>query len=164
MLKEKAEVILGATYQDDVTKFMGIAAAHIQYYNGMFQVYVVPECENNDKFPDGRYLDYQRLTRIGDKQVIVGGVLPEKCFSMGDEVKDTINGFVGIVTARETHLNKCVSYLVEPKKADGIPDQKNFPWIDIDRLELEKAAVVKTEKRNTGSIRANIPLNTSRKI
>lgn len=57
---------------------------------------------------------------------------------MGDEVRDTITGFTGIVTARIEYITGCAQVAIQPAvKADGaLPDGKYF---DIDRIEIVTA-------------------------
>ncbi len=54
---------------------------------------------------------------------------------LNEKVRDTINGFKGVVTARTEYMYGCVRLLVEPDelKADG--DIRESQWIDEQRLE-----------------------------
>ena len=60
---------------------------------------------------------------------------------LGDEVKDKVSGFQGIVIAKTKWLSGCNTALVEPPmKSDGTkPDNHTF---DIPRLEVVKSAKV----------------------
>lgn len=64
--------------------------------------------------------------------------------SLGDQVKDKVTGFKGIVTATTLFLNGCVRCAVQPPMGkDGkIPDSQYF---DEPQLEILKKAKVKAE-------------------
>jgi len=60
-------------------------------------------------------------------------------FNVGDELKDTITGFAGIVMARTEWLNGCLRYQLQPKKLkDGkMQDEAVF---DEQQLVMVKPA------------------------
>lgn len=63
-------------------------------------------------------------------------------FGQGDELKDKVTGFRGVVVARVDWLNGCKRYCLQPTKLkdDGSrQDEVNF---DEEQLELVKAAKV----------------------
>lgn len=68
----------------------------------------------------------------------------------GDEAKDRITGFRGIVVARTEWLNKCVRISIQPRELrEGKPIESQT--FDEEQIELIKPAVVKTTKpRQTG--------------
>ena len=56
---------------------------------------------------------------------------------LGDEVKDGITGFRGIVTCISQWLNGCVRCAVQPQKLEkGVPIGEK--WIDVAQLEIIK--------------------------
>jgi hypothetical protein len=59
-------------------------------------------------------------------------------FNLGDEVKDSITGFSGIITARTQFLNGCIRYGITCTKLnkDGIPLESEY--FDEQQLELVK--------------------------
>lgn len=63
----------------------------------------------------------------------------KKIIELGSEVKDTVTGFRGVVTARAIHLNGCDRYWVQPpvKKVGEYPEGT---WIDVSTLKVTKAA------------------------
>lgn len=64
-------------------------------------------------------------------------------FNLGDRVKDSVTGFVGIVTGRGDHLSGCDTYGVQCELLkDGLP--QDMKWFDDPRLELEQASVLKS--------------------
>lgn len=66
---------------------------------------------------------------------------------MGDEVRDEVTGFGGVVTGYARYLTGCAQVLVQPKVKEG-GDWQEGRWFDVDRLTLAKSAahvhVVKT--------------------
>lgn len=73
---------------------------------------------------------------------------PEFKFGLGDEVKDEITGFKGIITCRTQWLNNCNTYGVQlTKLKDG--ETRKREGFDEPQLELVKAKVHK-ESRKTG--------------
>lgn len=70
-------------------------------------------------------------------------------FNFGDEVKELITGFSGIVDARYSYMNGCVRYSVKPRKLkDGVP--QDAVVFDQEQLTLVKVAAVKMPSRPTG--------------
>ena len=68
--------------------------------------------------------------------------------SLGDEVKDIITGFAGVVTCRSQWLHNCNTYGVKSKELkDGKPmDLQQF---DEPQLKIIEKKTIK-EKRDTG--------------
>lgn len=52
---------LGKTATDKATGFTGIITAIVYYISGCTQYCILPKCGTDGKFPDGTYIDYQRL-------------------------------------------------------------------------------------------------------
>jgi hypothetical protein len=73
--------------------------------------------------------------------------------NLGDEVKDIVTGFTGIVTAKTEWLNKCVRIHVTPQKLhEGKPIESQV--FDLEQLEvLKKKAVVIEKEIPTGGDR-----------
>jgi hypothetical protein len=67
-------------------------------------------------------------------------------FAMGDEVKDIISGFKGIVVTRVEWFNGCIRYNVQPQrlKLEGGPD--DTITFDEQSLKLVKSKKIKTER------------------
>lgn len=64
-------------------------------------------------------------------------------FNLGDEVKDEITGFKGIVICRSQWINNCNTYSVQSKSLkDGIPQKSQY--FDEPQLELLKAKQVES--------------------
>lgn len=70
-------------------------------------------------------------------------------FKFGQEVKDKITGFKGIVIGHCSYINGCEQYLVQPKsrKSDSKPDGH---WLDVDRLIIvgNKIIYIKEKKHD----------------
>lgn len=69
---------LGNLVRDAVTGFEGIATAEVNYLSGCKQFCVVPK-STDGKMPEGQYIDYQRLTVVGEGVALpstdAGGVM-----------------------------------------------------------------------------------------
>lgn len=59
---------------------------------------------------------------------------------LGDKVKDTVTGFVGIATAKIEFLNGCVQFHVRPTMAKPKKNETSkYPegtYIDVEQLEV----------------------------
>lgn len=78
-------------------------------------------------------------------------------FQFGQEVKDKITGFKGIVTGKCSYITGCEQYLVQPKSK--VSDKKpEAIWFDIDRLEVigKKIIKIKEEKHNGSDLEAPV--------
>jgi len=54
---------------------------------------------------------------------------------LGDEVKDKITDFKGIVTVKSTYLNGCVRVAIQPKELkDGKPIDAHY--FDVEQVEV----------------------------
>jgi len=72
---------------------------------------------------------------------------PDFKFDLGDEVRDIVTGFSGIIVSRSQWIHNCNTYGVKSKELkDGIPMANQ--WFDEPALEVIKKKVVK-EKRDT---------------
>ena len=58
---------------------------------------------------------------------------------LGDEVKDSLTGFIGVATGRADYLTGCARIQVEAREAEagGKPGEH---WFDEQRLEIVKRA------------------------
>jgi hypothetical protein len=57
-------------------------------------------------------------------------------FALGDQVKDTITDFKGVIVARTEWMNKCVRYAVQPREMHEhkIVEDK---WFDEEQIVLQ---------------------------
>lgn len=59
-----------------------------------------------------------------------------KKLELGQEAKDIITGFQGLLTGKATYITGCDQYLVSPKCEDDKNHAKSDPvWFDDGRLE-----------------------------
>jgi hypothetical protein len=74
---------------------------------------------------------------------------------LGSEVKSTVSGFTGIVTARSEHLNGCNRYWVAPKvgKDGKMPEGC---WLDEGELENTKATVLQRGRTDRGGFPSRV--------
>ncbi len=66
-------------------------------------------------------------------------------FNLGDEAKDKITGFQGILTGYAEYLTGCNQYVLQPKceaTADKYPEGQ---WFDEGRIELVGNALTKDD-------------------
>lgn len=72
-------------------------------------------------------------------------------------VKDSITGFMGVVTGRCDYITGCRQYCVTPKAIKNKPGDSH--WIDEDRLiaSAKPKAVKKVKRSNTGGPQACAP-------
>lgn len=55
-------------------------------------------------------------------------------FRLGDQVRDRVTGFEGVVTSRTDYLNGCVRYGVSPRKLKDDGSFIEAVWIDEPQL------------------------------
>jgi hypothetical protein len=74
---------------------------------------------------------------------------------LGAEVKSSISGFKGKVSARAEHMNGCNRYWLQPKvgKDGKLPDGC---WFDEKELELTKKPKVKSKPIKTGGFHSKL--------
>jgi hypothetical protein len=72
-------------------------------------------------------------------------------FNNGEEVKDLISGFKGIIIGRCDYLTGCRQYLLKPKKLDKATGKPiDGYWFDEDRLNLVSKGVSIKEQNKGG--------------
>lgn len=67
-------------------------------------------------------------------------------FSNGEEVKDIVSGFTGIIDCVSLWLNGCRRYSVQPKMKKGGTEKPDALWIDEESLEKISDGVNKVVK------------------
>ncbi len=70
-------------------------------------------------------------------------------FDLGVQVKDSITGYRGTITARCEYITGCAQYLVQPvlNKDEAFVEPK---WLDEDRLMLLRAPVQTVDVERAG--------------
>lgn len=89
-----------------------------------------------------------------------------KNIELGDEVKDVITGFTGIVVCSSEWLNKCVRVQVQSRSLDKDGKVGHTEHFDIEQVELVKKSVVNINKEYTGGPQQgedNVKAHTTRK-
>lgn len=68
---------------------------------------------------------------------------------LGDQVRDKVTGFKGIVTGQAQYLTGCKQVMVTPRVGD---DGKYVDacWLDVDRVEMIGKGVVKIDIVDNG--------------
>lgn len=59
--------------------------------------------------------------------------------NLGDEAKDKISGFTGVVTGRTDWLNGCTRFMLTPQKLDKDGKPRESQWFDDVQVVLVKA-------------------------
>ena len=67
-------------------------------------------------------------------------------FSNGEEVKDVVSGFTGIIDCCSLWLNGCRRYSVQPKMKEGDTTKPDSLWMDEESLEKISNGVKKEVK------------------
>jgi hypothetical protein len=67
-------------------------------------------------------------------------------FSNGEEVKDVVSGFTGIIDCVSLWLNGCRRYSVQPKMKEGETTKPDSLWIDEESIVKLSDGVKKTVK------------------
>ena len=62
-------LVLGASYEDAVTGYKGVAVGHARYLTGCSQVLLMPRVDAKGERRDGEWFDIQRLKRSAAKVI-----------------------------------------------------------------------------------------------
>lgn len=68
---------------------------------------------------------------------------------LGDQVRDKVTGFKGIVTGKAQYLTGCKQVMVTPR-ADESGKYVDACWLDVDRVEVIGKGVVKIDVVDNG--------------
>ena len=72
-------------------------------------------------------------------------------FKNGEEVKDVVSGFTGIIDCVSLWLNGCRRYSVQPKMEKGKTDKPDSIWLDEESLvKLSDGVSEKIKPSKTG--------------
>ena len=73
-------------------------------------------------------------------------------FEIGDQVKDIVTGFIGVIMARSQYYTGCNDYGLLCPKLDDQGNPKKWEWFDERRLELQgkKRIQLLTSKPSSG--------------
>ena len=70
--------------------------------------------------------------------------------NLGDEVRDLVTGYSGIIIARSEYLNGCIRYGVQRTKLTKESKPQDSEWFDEKQIEVIKAKKVDVEIKRTG--------------
>jgi hypothetical protein len=77
-------------------------------------------------------------------------------YELGEELKDIVTGFVGVVMGRTEYLTGCNHYGLVPRTLkDGIP--MDYQWIDETRLRPTGNKLEEYKAPNTSGPEQNAP-------
>jgi hypothetical protein len=111
------ETRLGVLARDIVTGFEGIVSAKIEMLTGNVQYAIQPKGKA-DTMVDARGMDFHLLEEIGpgvaDKLPAIDATVTIK---VGEKVRDTVSGLVGVTIDKTTFQNGCVYFNVQPHAA-----------------------------------------------
>jgi len=73
-------------------------------------------------------------------------------FNLGDEVKDKITGYKGVIRARSQYLTGCNTYGIQSQKLTKEEAPQDWKWFDEDQLSLltTQKVTFRKEVRRTG--------------
>jgi len=73
-------------------------------------------------------------------------------FNLGDEVKDKITGYKGVIRARSQYLTGCNTYGIQSQKLTKEGAPQDWKWFDEDQLSLltTQKVTFRKEVRRTG--------------
>lgn len=142
------KIALKSKVKDSITSFRGSVVGRTQFLYGCVRYAVQSEKLEEGKPGAPHWFDEDQLTVI--KAEIEGG--SNFKFNLGDEVKDTLTPFQGVITGRsEMIFNSPPRYGVQSKELyKGIPTQPE--WMDEQQITLVKKA--KVEKPKTAATKA----------
>jgi hypothetical protein len=77
-------------------------------------------------------------------------------FALGQEAKDAITGFKGIITGRIEYISGCLQYAISPPvKEDG--SKRDGEWFDEERLEIVGPGVTLASRLGGGPVPRDAP-------
>jgi hypothetical protein len=62
---------LGASYQDKITGFTGVATGYVKYITGCNQALLVPRAKDDGSLTGAEWFDEQRLVKFGDAVIVI---------------------------------------------------------------------------------------------
>ncbi|UTC29643.1 hypothetical protein BAJUN_00130 [Bajunvirus bajun] len=137
---------LGKNVKDAVTGFAGRAICVHRQLSGNVQIGIAPPCaEGADKLPDPNFLDVEMVDIVDAG--ISDRVKPadKSDIPLGSEVKDIVSGVKGSAVSETTHINGCVTVVIQSKvdKDGKLPDALVF---DYKRLKVTGPGVSEVSK------------------
>src|ERR1035437_8713774 len=135
MVKSAQAPVLGNTVRDAITGYTGIAMQIVEMLGGTVQFCVqgrVDKSKLDQPFPGGENIDVHMLDFV-DEGVAARVTVPTapSVIQLGEKVKESVTGFVGVATSKHTFANGCVYFNVTPEmskddKEKGTAPQPSF--------------------------------------
>lgn len=110
----------GQKVEDMLTGVQGIVSANVVLIEGYQQVQIQPKSDTGKDIPDGWLVDDVQLKLIEGGLDVPKVYEVEFKYNVGDKVKDTVLGLVGIITKAVYYLNGCIHYKVQPKIGEDL--------------------------------------------
>jgi len=136
---------LGDYVRDKITNFEGLTLGKSEYLNGCVQFEVQPRIDKEGKMSESEWIDEQQLEVIeeSDLDKVFEPRDSKPAITLGEEVRDTLLGFEGVVISKSTSIAGYVQYDVQPKrdKEEKLPDS-----VYISALHLEVINKIEPEK------------------
>lgn len=131
------DIKLGSTVRDVITGFTGIATQRCDYLNGNVQYAIQPK-KDDGSYPDAMFLDYHTLDVVDEGVSDRATPVAETAIILGQKVRDKASGFTGIAIMKNSYLNGCVHFGVQPEvRKETLLNENPVPsWIDHNRLEV----------------------------
>lgn len=156
------EIELGQVVRCKVSGFTGTATAYKETIFGSDQIVIQAFNDSGNVCEDSYAVDVAQIEHVLDAkseiQIMIGATPAARTsdIKLGDEVRDKVTGYKGVVTAIYTWLNGCVHLSVETRKIkDGVPDflrepEQRWEITEKDALQLTPAEAEKKEKKQGG--------------
>ena len=137
---------LGSLVKDSITGFTGIAVGRVEFVFGCIHIRVQGQGLTRDGAPISIHsFDDQRIDVI--RPPAKSWPKPKvSTIKLGDTVRGTLNGVVGVVSGRSVGLDGLVTYIVERPGMTPDGDPKAALSIDSDRLEVVTRRKLKVSK------------------
>lgn len=143
-MKNSKVVELGDLVKDSVTQLNGVATSLTRFLNGMDQVGIQPQMKKSDsKLPEAWCVDITNVSVVKKSQVKVSKVTDQAYVTveLGDQAKDPVTGFEGIVTEKTVFLNGCTQIGLTPKIDKTTGNRRDKEAFPAARVKLIKRGV-----------------------
>lgn len=138
---------LGIRVRDKISGLVGTATSWHENFSGVAQVGITAPAKNGVP-PEPMCFDVTQVEFAGPKERIIDFTSPPAHeFSLGDQVKDTMTGFVGRITSLSTFVNGCAYAVLQPEsKKNEWPERQSIPVAQIEMIKPFKKPVVEQKR------------------
>lgn len=110
------DIKLGMKVREPSCGLIGITTMRTEMLSGCVQYAIQPEGDGKSS-PDAVFYDDLILEYVdAGVSARIKPADPKATLRVGEEARDTVTGFKGILIERTTHLNGCVTYTVQPQQ------------------------------------------------